>query len=745
MTARHARRLGGCTAAAAVLLAVPVLTAGAAAAAPAGQGPLQITSVSNPRPQLVSGGDVLVRVTLPAGVDRSAVRITADGRSVRGRFAAQPDGSLLGLVTQLREGTNILVARVAGGTAPPATLNVVNHPIAGPVLSGPQQKPFYCQTQAFGLAPAVQPDCTAPTQITYQYFTTAGAFAPLADPAARPADLATTTVKGRTVPYVVRLERGTIDRAVYELAALYDGKDPNPTRPDSAWNSKLVYTFGGGCNAGYHQGASTGGVLNDLFLRQGYAVTSSTLNVLDNNCSTIISAEAAMMVKEHAVETYGPVAHTIGWGGSGGAIQQYDIADQYPGILDGIVPGISFPDPVTTIGPVSDCRLLDNYFAGPTGQAATFTDAQQAAVAGFRSYDTCKAWDATIASRVTATGSCDPAIPVSARYDPVTNPRGVKCNLFEQLVNQFGRDPKTGFVRSTTDNTGVQYGLAALQAGTITPQQFLDLNARIGGLDVAGAPSAQRTAADPSALTNAYRDDVLVSASQGLRVTPVIDMRGDLDLAGIPLAIHTTDWSYVMRDRLLHANGTFGNQVIIENSYDPATAANAAAYELDAMDRWLTALDHDTTNTSGQRKVLADKPADLGDGCYLSATERIRETLTYPASGRCGQLFPVASNTRVAAGEQLSMLALKCQLVPVNVKDYPVSFTQAQKTRLRETFPDGVCDYGRQGIEQQPTIGDWLSYGDESSGLTPPTRIPLPPAPGPRAAAAPGLSGTPAV
>src|SRR6185295_18782123 len=98
---------------------------------------------------------------------------------------------------------------------------------------------------------------------------------------------------------------------------------------------------------------ATGGVINDLFLAQGYAVASSTLNVLNNNCSPIISAEAAMMVKEHVIEAYGPVAHTIGWGGSGGAIQQYDIADAYPGILDGIVPSISFPDPVTTTGPVA--------------------------------------------------------------------------------------------------------------------------------------------------------------------------------------------------------------------------------------------------------------------------------------------------------------------------------------------------------------------------------------------------------
>jgi hypothetical protein len=71
-----------------------------------------------------------------------------------------------------------------------------------------------------------------------------------------------------------------------------------------------------------------------------------------------------MMVKEHFIETYGPVLHTIGWGGSGGAMQQYDIADAYPGILDGIVPGISFPDPLTVLGPVTDCRLLNTFFGG---------------------------------------------------------------------------------------------------------------------------------------------------------------------------------------------------------------------------------------------------------------------------------------------------------------------------------------------------------------------------------------------
>jgi Tannase-like family of unknown function (DUF6351) len=707
------------TAAGVLMIAGAPSSLGTPAPAGAAATRLSIAAVSNPRPELVSGGQVLLRVTPPAASGPAGVKITADGRDVTSAFAPQPDGSLLGLVTGLRHGANTIVAQAARERA---RLEVTNHPITGPVFSGPQQVPFFCQTTAFGLAPAVQPLCSAPTVVSYVYRTTGGAFAPLADPAQRPADLAMAVVGGRSVPYIVRLETGTIDRAVYQIAALYDGTAPSPVSRDTSWNGRLVYTFGGGCNAGYHQGSSTGGVLSDLFLSQGYAVASSSLNVLNNNCSTIISAEAAMMVKEHFIDTYGPVEHTIGWGGSGGAIQQYEIADAYPGILDGIIPGVSFPDPLSTAGPVTDCRLFDQYF-GKT--ALAYTDAQKRAVTGYLDYESCVSWDQTFANRATATGSCDPAIPVADRWDPVTNPSGIKCNANEQLVNQFGRDPRTGFVRSTLDSVGVQYGLSALDAGQITPAQFADLNASIGGIDVRGEPSAQRTTADRHALAAAYKDDLINSASQGLRTTPVIDQRIDLDLAGFGNDIHTTQWSFVMRDRLLRQNGTAGNQVIIENLPTAAEVAAASVYELAAMDQWLTNIEADHSHRSQQEKVLADKPAGLGDGCYLSASQRITAPVTDPATGPCAALYPVGQDPRIAAGESLSMSVLKCRLVPLRFSSYPVSFTPAEKAELQAAFPAGVCDYNLPGIGQRPPLAPWLSYGDENTGLTPP--IPLPP------------------
>ncbi len=82
------------------------------------------------------------------------------------------------------------------------------------------------------------------------------------------------------------------------------------------------------------------------------------------------------MVKEHFIKNYGVPIHTIGQGGSGGAIQQYLIAQNHPGLLDGITPAGSFPDTVTSVHLAVDCTLLDRAFdssnAGPTSRRLPF-------------------------------------------------------------------------------------------------------------------------------------------------------------------------------------------------------------------------------------------------------------------------------------------------------------------------------------------------------------------------------------
>ena len=127
----------------------------------------------------------------------------------------------------------------------------------------------------------------------------------------------------------------------------------------------MIYTFGGGCAGGwYHQGTGTGGVDDDAMLREGYAVASASLNVFGNNCNDLLAAETMMMVKEHFIETYGPPRFTIGWGCSGGSYQAHQIGDNYPGLLDGIIVGCSFPDVGYTSISVHSfgARLMYHYF-----------------------------------------------------------------------------------------------------------------------------------------------------------------------------------------------------------------------------------------------------------------------------------------------------------------------------------------------------------------------------------------------
>src|SRR5690606_14139251 len=126
------------------------------------------------------------------------------------------------------------------------------------------------------------------------------------------------------VPFVVRLETGTINRAIYQIAVLHDPSsdaEPSAFSQPAGWNRKLVYAFGGGCSAGwYRQGNKAGStVLSDVasgnpqatesvldpeLLRRGYAVASSSLNVFAQNCNEVIAAESMAMVKERFVEAY---------------------------------------------------------------------------------------------------------------------------------------------------------------------------------------------------------------------------------------------------------------------------------------------------------------------------------------------------------------------------------------------------------------------------------------------------------
>src|SRR4029077_4690647 len=74
-------------------------------------------------------------------------RVTVNDHDVTNTFTASNGGAILeGVVTGVHEGTNEVVA--TAGLAR-ATVTLVNYPISGPIISGPHEQPFVCDTERF--------------------------------------------------------------------------------------------------------------------------------------------------------------------------------------------------------------------------------------------------------------------------------------------------------------------------------------------------------------------------------------------------------------------------------------------------------------------------------------------------------------------------------------------------------------------------------------------------------------------
>jgi hypothetical protein len=109
-------------------------------------------------------------------------------------------------------------------------------------------------------------------------------------------------------------------------------------------------------------------------------------------------------------------------------------------------------------------------------------------------------------------------------------------------------------------------------------------------------------------------------------------------------------------------------------------------------------------------KVARDKPSGLADACWTTEGEKIVEPLTFDGKSRCNDLYPAHADPRMVAGAPLRDDILKCALKPVDLKDYNQPLTPEQVGRLKAVFPQGVCDYSRQGVGQQRVDGVWHRY-----------------------------------
>lgn len=714
---------------AATLGALAVMAASAAFVADPAPSKLEIKALSTD-PSRVTGGDVLVQIGLPAGTPAESVSVTLAGRDVSSVFQTVSPSARVGLVTGLLNGKTTLT--LSAGRHAPASLEITNYPITGPVTSGPWQQPFICQTEIFTLpdgtklGPPLDANCSARTVVQHVYRTTGTPpeFKPLSSATALPADLAkTTTVTGQTVNFIVRVETGTMNRGIYQNAILHDPTvDPPPTPLVSpkGWNRRLVALHGSGCPSGWYiQGGAmgAGGVLDAARLAEGYAIYINTLNHPTNSCNPVVAAETAMMGKEHFIETYGVPFYTISAGGSGGAYTSLQIADALPGLFDGVDIRATFPDALSIALSGLDAHLLTHYFA--VTEPSGFTDTQKVAVSG---YEGMKALvDAANQSQRTdpvpnradlpgyQSARWNAAVPEALRYDPVRNPKGARPTLFDAARNVYGKNLATGAALRPFDNVGVQYGLSALNSGVITVKQFLDLNEKIGGYDQDANYVSQRTTGDAGAIKRTYQAGLTLGANGGLTSIPIFDNATSNEAGGY----HYGWFHFALRERLRKATGGHSGNMAMWRSVNTAAAK-------DVFDRWMVAYKSDTSTEPQRAKVIRHRPKDGADGCYDKSTPPalIAEDLVFSSKPvtKCSELYAVYSNPRREAGGPLAADVLKCQLRPVDLKDYKVSFAAHERARLNAIFSSGVCDWSKPGVNQVPVVA-WASFGPSPKNL----------------------------
>jgi hypothetical protein len=652
---------------------------------------LGLEAVSN-RADLISGGDVLVRVTLPSNVGANQAVLILNGQPLANPLHAASDGKgYLALVTGLNLGHNTLML-AAGGSA--LQLDVTNYPIGGPVFSGPHLQPWTCTTTNAGLGSALDADCNAPPQFAFFYKNAATGQFVAYDPGNPPpsAQIAmTTTDRGVTVPYVVRVETGALDRSIYKITVLFNPDQPwTPWAPQPAWNGKVVHMFGAGAGTMYTQG-TIANAFDDNSLARGFATTAATLTNHGTISNTKLNAETLMMLKEHLAEAYGPIRYTIAQGCSGGAIQQHSVGDQYPGLVDGMLPNCSYPDiwSLYLVSTTASCSLA---ILRPSRRRCGPTLPDRLAVIGLNSEQECPAQDGPPAfgTRFFVTTNTSCALPTSALYDPVSNPNGVRCSMKDYHINELGTRAD-GFVYQVADNVGLQYGLNAVNTGRITPEQFVDLNEKIGGLDVAGNYQAARTAADPLGLQRIYQTG-LITYGRELGKYPIIDARTNDNHE----MHNNSEWMFT-RNRLLRTNGNASNEIHWwETEQRRQSCGNVSRPSAVVA---LKSVQPDGSLAGGDRGGSEQSPTRSQGGAQ-QAVRSVRCVLLEADVRVAGRIdlrheFTYTGLSRMVAGGPNTNDVFKCQLKPLDRAGYNVAFTDAQWARLQQIFPTGVCDFSK--------------------------------------------------
>ena len=651
-----------------------------------------------------------------------------------------------------------------------------------PLFAQAVRYPFYCQTeateglgqplvdnqQALGLPVyregegriegerdiiGYSQDCSHPTTVLYWYQREGSdKFYPL-DIANN--DIAQIEINGESLPFILRVELGTINRFIYSILSLA-GEGDTPAKPNMApWNNKLIYHFDGGVGVGSVQGKlnyqKIATRMKNLLAR-GYAVIASTGTQTSGHYNMALAEDTALRVKRQFTSQYGEPLFTLGVGGSGGALQQLLIDQNNPGaLINGGVALYAYPDMITQTTFVFDCELLQYYFdelAQPKSRWADWSLRQ--AIEGMSSdgegknrfrklFQVAKffrgEWPSKPKGASTCTNGWRGLTPLVNNPHFLRNPeffgeevrKAVQWSYWADMRYVFGTRTEGGeggqaYPRSPWGNAGVQYGLRALRRGQISPEEFIDLNARVGSwrpaaelkperfwfysndndprrINVYSSHNmthggeaqfpAARTIGDKAAARAAYLSG---NVFMGRLQMPLLELRRyrehDFDM-------HHFAASFAIRARIQREQGHSDNHVlwVAKKPYAPIEES------IIFMETWLSNI------RQGQSVVVA-KPQTLKDSCFSGEGELLASgddvwhgEWNQQPLGECFKHYPVHTTSRIEAGESWEGDRFQCEFKSLTTALSDGTYGDIDmhefQNQLQQIFPQGVCDYSQ--------------------------------------------------
>ena len=213
-----------------------------------------------------------------------------------------------------------------------------------------------------------------------------------------------------------------------------------------------------------------------------------------------------------------------------------------------------------------------------------------------------------------------------------------------------------------------------------------------------GVTPATRRSGSIEAMHAAYQSGMRFDGDIDI---PVIDWRHYLEEQ---LDMHHSHQSFATRRRL-ELRHDDDNMVIWFTDARPAVASDATPEAFEVIDEWMANL-----RDRPWRGVAGNKPARAVDRCFTTAGVEIAAgdhvwdgILDDEPPGACTQAFPIHSSSRIVAGGPIEGGIFKCALQSLDAALASGAYgtwtpDDAEKTRLAQIFPQGVCDWSQGDV-----------------------------------------------